>query len=134
MHTADRFQGRDKDVVVLSLVRSNDACAIGELLRDWRRINVAFTPRKDQAARRRQPRRPARLRRRRDVEPIRRPPHGAPRTGYMTSPRRPRVALLRRRRRLDRLGAGGAVAAAGTATQRWEARVAEEERPLRRPR
>ncbi|KAK4099418.1 DNA replication factor Dna2 [Parathielavia hyrcaniae] len=43
MHTADRFQGRDKSVVILSLVRSNEQCAIGELLRDWRRINVAFT-------------------------------------------------------------------------------------------
>jgi DNA replication ATP-dependent helicase Dna2 len=43
MHTADRFQGRDKEVVILSLVRSNDACGIGELLKDWRRINVAFT-------------------------------------------------------------------------------------------
>lgn len=43
MHTADRFQGRDKEVVVLSLVRSNEACSIGDLLRDWRRINVAFT-------------------------------------------------------------------------------------------
>ncbi|KAM3450232.1 hypothetical protein MY3296_006235 [Beauveria thailandica] len=43
MHTTDRFQGRDKEVIVLSLVRSNDACNIGELLRDWRRINVAFT-------------------------------------------------------------------------------------------
>jgi DNA replication ATP-dependent helicase Dna2 len=43
MHTADRFQGRDKDVVVLSLVRSNEACNIGDLLKDWRRINVAFT-------------------------------------------------------------------------------------------
>jgi len=43
MHTADRFQGRDKSVVVLSLVRSNAAGSIGELLRDWRRINVAFT-------------------------------------------------------------------------------------------
>ncbi|KAM0286740.1 hypothetical protein ACHAQH_000760 [Verticillium albo-atrum] len=43
MHTADRFQGRDKEVVVLSLVRSNEACAIGDLLKDWRRINVAFT-------------------------------------------------------------------------------------------
>ncbi|KAK3945578.1 hypothetical protein QBC46DRAFT_430115 [Diplogelasinospora grovesii] len=43
MHTADRFQGRDKSVIVLSLVRSNDACNIGDLLRDWRRINVAFT-------------------------------------------------------------------------------------------
>jgi DNA replication ATP-dependent helicase Dna2 len=43
MHTADRFQGRDKEVVILSLVRSNAACNIGDLLRDWRRINVAFT-------------------------------------------------------------------------------------------
>lgn len=43
MHTADRFQGRDKEVIVLSLVRSNENCNIGELLKDWRRINVAFT-------------------------------------------------------------------------------------------
>ncbi|KAL7622387.1 DNA replication endonuclease-helicase Dna2 [Parahypoxylon ruwenzoriense] len=43
LHTADRFQGRDKEVVVLSLVRSNEACSIGDLLKDWRRINVAFT-------------------------------------------------------------------------------------------
>ncbi|POS87451.1 hypothetical protein EPUL_002165, partial [Erysiphe pulchra] len=43
MHTADRFQGRDKEVIILSLVRSNDAQSIGELLKDWRRINVAFT-------------------------------------------------------------------------------------------
>ncbi|KND88175.1 DNA replication ATP-dependent helicase/nuclease DNA2 [Tolypocladium ophioglossoides CBS 100239] len=43
MHTTDRFQGRDKEVIVLSLVRSNEACNIGDLLKDWRRINVAFT-------------------------------------------------------------------------------------------
>ncbi|CAK7270446.1 DNA replication endonuclease-helicase Dna2 [Sporothrix epigloea] len=43
MHTADRFQGRDKEVIVLSLVRNNEACLIGDLLKDWRRINVAFT-------------------------------------------------------------------------------------------
>ncbi|KAI0477640.1 AAA domain-containing protein [Xylariaceae sp. FL0804] len=43
LHTADRFQGRDKEVVVLSLVRSNEARSIGDLLRDWRRVNVAFT-------------------------------------------------------------------------------------------
>ncbi|EDO04399.1 hypothetical protein SS1G_06882 [Sclerotinia sclerotiorum 1980 UF-70] len=43
MHTADRFQGRDKEVTILSLVRSNEAGNIGELLKDWRRINVAFT-------------------------------------------------------------------------------------------
>jgi len=43
MHTADKFQGRDKEVVVLSLVRSNDGQVVGELLRDWRRVNVALT-------------------------------------------------------------------------------------------
>ncbi|KAI1848956.1 hypothetical protein JX266_005384 [Neoarthrinium moseri] len=43
LHTADRFQGRDKEVVVLSLVRSNEQHNIGDLLKDWRRINVAFT-------------------------------------------------------------------------------------------
>ena len=43
MHTADRFQGRDKEVIILSLVRSNGGKSIGELLKDWRRINVAFT-------------------------------------------------------------------------------------------
>ena len=43
MHTADRFQGRDKEVIVLSCVRSNEAANVGELLRDWRRVNVAFT-------------------------------------------------------------------------------------------
>jgi DNA replication ATP-dependent helicase Dna2 len=43
MHTADKFQGRDKDVVILSLVRSNAGHNVGELLRDWRRVNVALT-------------------------------------------------------------------------------------------
>ena len=43
MHTADKFQGRDKEVVVLSCVRSNDAHNIGDLLKDWRRVNVAVT-------------------------------------------------------------------------------------------
>ncbi|KAI0015315.1 AAA domain-containing protein [Xylariomycetidae sp. FL0641] len=43
LHTADRFQGRDKEVVVLSLVRSNAARSVGDLLRDWRRVNVALT-------------------------------------------------------------------------------------------
>lgn len=43
MHTTDRFQGRDKEVIVLSLVRSNESGNIGDLLKDWRRINVAFT-------------------------------------------------------------------------------------------
>ncbi|KAL7276348.1 DNA replication endonuclease-helicase Dna2 [Rhizina undulata] len=43
MHTADKFQGRDKEIIIISLVRSNDQENVGELLRDWRRINVAFT-------------------------------------------------------------------------------------------
>ncbi|EAW24917.1 bifunctional ATP-dependent DNA helicase/ssDNA endodeoxyribonuclease DNA2 [Aspergillus fischeri NRRL 181] len=43
MHTADKFQGRDKEVVLLSCVRSNTDNNVGDLLRDWRRINVAFT-------------------------------------------------------------------------------------------
>ncbi|MCJ1461687.1 Tripartite DNA replication factor [Pseudocyphellaria aurata] len=43
MHTADKFQGRDKEVVVLSLVRSNEQQNVGDLLKDWRRVNVAFT-------------------------------------------------------------------------------------------
>lgn len=62
--TADKSQGRDKDCIIISLVRSNEdgsvslystykalyilasadlPCQIGELLRDWRRINVSFT-------------------------------------------------------------------------------------------
>ncbi|KAI9891825.1 MAG: Tripartite DNA replication factor [Vezdaea aestivalis] len=43
MHTADKFQGRDKEIIIVSLVRSNIQNDIGELLRDWRRVNVAFT-------------------------------------------------------------------------------------------
>lgn len=43
MYTADKFQGRDKEVIVLSLVRSNEALNVGDLLKDWRRVNVAFT-------------------------------------------------------------------------------------------
>ncbi|GAV29289.1 hypothetical protein PMKS-002771 [Pichia membranifaciens] len=38
--TADRFQGRDKDVIIISLVRTE---VIGDLLKEWRRVNVAMT-------------------------------------------------------------------------------------------
>lgn len=41
--TADQSQGRDMDVVIVSLVRSNTKSRTGDLLRDWRRLNVAFT-------------------------------------------------------------------------------------------
>lgn len=43
LHTADKFQGRDKEAVIVSCVRNNDNSEIGELLKDWRRINVAIT-------------------------------------------------------------------------------------------
>ncbi|KAF9113155.1 Tripartite DNA replication factor [Mortierella sp. AM989] len=43
IHTVDRYQGKDKDCVIVSLVRSNAERHVGELLKDWRRINVAFT-------------------------------------------------------------------------------------------
>ncbi|GAA5914570.1 hypothetical protein JCM5296_006275 [Sporobolomyces johnsonii] len=41
--TADRSQGRDKECILMSLVRSNPAGQVGDLLRDWRRINVCLT-------------------------------------------------------------------------------------------
>lgn len=43
MHTADKYQGRDKEVIILSCVRSNEMRSVGELLKDWRRVNVAIT-------------------------------------------------------------------------------------------
>lgn len=43
MHTADRFQGRDKEIIIMSCVRSNTENNVGDLLRDYRRVNVAFT-------------------------------------------------------------------------------------------
>jgi len=58
--TADRSQGRDKDCIIISMVRSNDtgsvglhtnriirvfiySLQVGDLLKDWRRLNVSFT-------------------------------------------------------------------------------------------
>jgi DNA replication ATP-dependent helicase Dna2 len=41
--TIDRYQGRDKDVMILSLVRSNKKGTVGKLLNDFRRLNVAIS-------------------------------------------------------------------------------------------
>ncbi|KAJ2918121.1 hypothetical protein MD484_g2295, partial [Candolleomyces efflorescens] len=41
--TADKSQGRDKECIVVSMVRSNDEGKIGDLVKDWRRMNVSFT-------------------------------------------------------------------------------------------
>ncbi|KAJ6501059.1 AAA domain-containing protein [Mycena vitilis] len=41
--TADKSQGRDKDCIIMSMVRSNDTGYVGELIKDWRRMNVSFT-------------------------------------------------------------------------------------------
>lgn len=43
--TVDKYQGRDKDVIILSTVKSclDGKESVGNLLRDWRRINVAIT-------------------------------------------------------------------------------------------
>jgi hypothetical protein len=41
--TVDGFQGRDKDCILISFVRSNERYHTGDLLKDWHRVNVAFT-------------------------------------------------------------------------------------------
>ncbi|CCL99895.1 uncharacterized protein FIBRA_01920 [Fibroporia radiculosa] len=41
--TADRSQGRDKDCILISMVRSNAEGQVGDLVKDWRRMNVSFT-------------------------------------------------------------------------------------------
>ena len=43
INTVDKYQGRDKSCIIVCLVRSNDHCNVGDLLRDWRRVNVAVT-------------------------------------------------------------------------------------------
>ena len=42
-HTVDKYQGRDKLVAFVSFVRSNRDGMVGELLKDWRRLNVGLT-------------------------------------------------------------------------------------------
>lgn len=43
LHTADKFQGRDKEVILVSCARSNENSVVGDLLKDRRRVNVALT-------------------------------------------------------------------------------------------
>ena len=43
MSTIDRYQGRDKAAIVISLVRSNTEGKSGRLLEDFRRLNVAIS-------------------------------------------------------------------------------------------
>lgn len=45
--TIDSFQGQEQEVIILSLVRSNDEADIG-FLKDYRRMNVALTRAKEQ--------------------------------------------------------------------------------------
>lgn len=43
VNTIDKYQGRDKDAIIVSFVRSNRKGKVGRLLEDARRINVAIT-------------------------------------------------------------------------------------------
>ncbi|XP_069609539.1 DNA replication ATP-dependent helicase/nuclease DNA2 [Ranitomeya imitator] len=43
VNTVDKYQGRDKSIIILSFVRSNNDGKLGDLLKDWRRLNVALT-------------------------------------------------------------------------------------------
>ncbi|XP_010984115.1 DNA replication ATP-dependent helicase/nuclease DNA2 isoform X2 [Camelus dromedarius] len=43
VNTVDKYQGRDKSIILVSFVRSNKDGTLGELLKDWRRLNVALT-------------------------------------------------------------------------------------------
>ncbi|XP_062832311.1 DNA replication ATP-dependent helicase/nuclease DNA2 isoform X3 [Anolis carolinensis] len=43
VNTVDKYQGRDKSIIIVSFVRSNSDGKPGELLKDWRRLNVAIT-------------------------------------------------------------------------------------------
>lgn len=43
VNTIDKYQGRDKEFIIMSLVRNNPLSNIGTLLQDFRRLNVALT-------------------------------------------------------------------------------------------
>uniref|UniRef100_A0A8B9FR10 DNA replication ATP-dependent helicase/nuclease DNA2 n=1 Tax=Amazona collaria TaxID=241587 RepID=A0A8B9FR10_9PSIT len=43
VNTVDKYQGRDKSVIIVSFVRNSKEENLGALLKDWRRLNVAIT-------------------------------------------------------------------------------------------
>ncbi|KAM9133412.1 DNA replication ATP-dependent helicase/nuclease DNA2 isoform 2-T2 [Pangshura tecta] len=43
VNTVDKYQGRDKSIIIVSFVRNNNDGNLGTLLMDWRRLNVAIT-------------------------------------------------------------------------------------------
>lgn len=43
IHTIDKFQGKDKSCIIMSLIRSNDGQNKNDLVTDTKRINVAMT-------------------------------------------------------------------------------------------
>uniref|UniRef100_A0A453CXB9 DNA replication ATP-dependent helicase/nuclease n=1 Tax=Aegilops tauschii subsp. strangulata TaxID=200361 RepID=A0A453CXB9_AEGTS len=51
VHTIDKYQGRDKDCIIVSFVRSsgNSRASGSSLLGDWHRINVVLTRAKEEA-------------------------------------------------------------------------------------
>ncbi|XP_053161315.1 DNA replication ATP-dependent helicase/nuclease DNA2 [Hemicordylus capensis] len=43
VNTVDKYQGRDKSIIIVSFARNSGEEHLGELLMDWRRLNVAIT-------------------------------------------------------------------------------------------
>ncbi|KQK84105.1 hypothetical protein AAES_51951 [Amazona aestiva] len=43
VNTVDKYQGRDKSIIIVSFVRNSKEENLGALLKDWRRLNVAIT-------------------------------------------------------------------------------------------
>ncbi|KFV40910.1 DNA replication ATP-dependent helicase/nuclease DNA2, partial [Tyto alba] len=43
VNTVDKYQGRDKSIIIVSFVRNSYDENLGTLLKDWRRLNVAIT-------------------------------------------------------------------------------------------